>query len=170
MLTTSFLYLFYYYFFNFTLQKCAINIWQDFFRSESFQELLCAIFFSPMDLTHICYIQQQIRRDVLLRFFAEDSHQSAEEYINANDVITFCLDLMNKMRRNLINLRWNLIKYIQFDGFIIQMWRWWWWRENNRNVAVVVVVVEGKQQKCGGGGGGGGKTIEMRRRKREKWE
>ena len=25
---------------------------------------------------------------------------------------------MNKMRRNLINLRWNLIKYIQFDGFI----------------------------------------------------
>ena len=52
---------------------------------------------------------------------------------------------MNKMRRNLINLRWNLIKYIQFDGFIIQMWRWWWWRENNRNVAVVVVVVEGKQ-------------------------
>ena len=40
------------------------------------------------------------------------------EYINANDVITFCLDLMNKMRRNLINLWWNLIKYIQFDGFI----------------------------------------------------
>ena len=25
---------------------------------------------------------------------------------------------MNKMRRNLINVRWNLIKYIQFDGFI----------------------------------------------------
>ena len=25
---------------------------------------------------------------------------------------------MNKMRRNLINLRWNLIKYIQFDGLI----------------------------------------------------
>ena len=23
-----------------------------------------------------------------------------------------------EMRRNLINLRWNLIKYIQFDGFI----------------------------------------------------
>ena len=25
---------------------------------------------------------------------------------------------MNKIRKNLINLRWNLIKYIQFDGFI----------------------------------------------------
>ena len=25
---------------------------------------------------------------------------------------------MNKMRWILINLRWNLIKYIQFDGFI----------------------------------------------------
>ena len=25
---------------------------------------------------------------------------------------------MNKMRRNLINLQWNLIKYIPFDGFI----------------------------------------------------
>ena len=48
-------------FFNFTLQKCAINIRQDFFRSESFQELLCAIFFfSPMDLTHICYIQSTL--------------------------------------------------------------------------------------------------------------
>ena len=34
------------------------------------------------------------------------------------DVIGYCLHLMNKMRRNLINLRWNLIKYIQFDGFI----------------------------------------------------
>ena len=32
-------------FFNFTLQKCAINIWQDFFRSVSVHELLCAIFF-----------------------------------------------------------------------------------------------------------------------------
>ena len=31
---------------------------------------------------------------------------------------TFCLDLMNKMLWYLINLRWNLIKYIQFDGFI----------------------------------------------------
>ena len=38
--------------------------------------------------------------------------------INANDVITFCLDLMNKMLWYLINLRWNLIKYIQFDVFI----------------------------------------------------
>ena len=46
--------------FNFTLQKCAINIWQDFFPSESFHELLCAIFFSPMDLTHICYIQSTL--------------------------------------------------------------------------------------------------------------
>ena len=33
-------------------------------------------------------------------------------------VIAFCLDLMNKMLWYLINLRWNLIKYIQFDGFI----------------------------------------------------
>ena len=33
------------------------------------------------------------------------------EYINVADVIGYCLDLMNKIRR-------NLIKYIQFDGFI----------------------------------------------------
>ena len=45
MLITSLLYLFYYYFFNFTLQKCAIDIWQDFFRSVSVHELLCAIVF-----------------------------------------------------------------------------------------------------------------------------
>ena len=32
-------------FFNFKLQKCAINIWQDFFRSVSVHELLCAIVF-----------------------------------------------------------------------------------------------------------------------------
>ena len=56
MLTTSFLYSFCYYFFNFTLQKCAINIWQDFFRSESFQELLCAIFFFSNGFdTHLLY-------------------------------------------------------------------------------------------------------------------
>ena len=43
-------------FFNFTLQKCAINIWQDFFRSESFQELLCAIFFFSNGFdTHLLY-------------------------------------------------------------------------------------------------------------------
>ena len=34
------------------------------------------------------------------------------------DAIGYCLDLMNKMLWYLINLRWNLIKYIQFDGFI----------------------------------------------------
>ena len=61
---------------------------------------------------------QQYRAHRINLFFATDSHQSAKEYINANDAITFCLDLMNKMRRNLINLQWNLIKCIQFDGFI----------------------------------------------------
>ena len=29
----------------------------------------------------------------------------AQEYLNANDVITFCLDLMSKRRRNLIKIR-----------------------------------------------------------------
>ena len=38
-------------------------------------------------------------------FFAGESHYLAGKYINANDVITFCLHLMNKMRRNLIKIR-----------------------------------------------------------------
>ena len=42
MLTTS---LFYNYFFNLTLQKCAINISQNFLRRESFHELPCTTFF-----------------------------------------------------------------------------------------------------------------------------
>ena len=37
--------------------------------------------------------------------FAGESHYLAGEYINANDVITFCLHLRNKMRRNLIKIR-----------------------------------------------------------------
>ena len=35
-------------------------------------------------------------------FFAEKSHELVGEYINADDVIAFCLYLVNKMRRNLI--------------------------------------------------------------------
>ena len=34
-------------------------------------------------------------------FFAAKSHQLVGEYINADDVIAFCLHLVNKMRRNL---------------------------------------------------------------------
>ena len=40
-----------------------------------------------------------------LSFLAEESHQLADEYINAVDVIPFCFYLMNKMRRNLIKIR-----------------------------------------------------------------
>ena len=40
------------------------------------------------------------------------------EYINADDVIAFCLDFMNKMRRNLIKVCVEYIKYNWFDGFI----------------------------------------------------
>ena len=47
-------------FFNFTLQKCAINNWQDFFRSESFQELLCAIFFFLQWIWHTFAIYSQL--------------------------------------------------------------------------------------------------------------
>ena len=35
-------------------------------------------------------------------FFAGESHYLAGEYINADDVIAFCLYLMSKMRRDLI--------------------------------------------------------------------
>ena len=44
--TTSLLYLFYYYFLILLFKNMrSCNIWQDFFRSESFHELLCAIVF-----------------------------------------------------------------------------------------------------------------------------
>ena len=38
------------------------------------------------------------------------------EYINADDIIGYCLDLMNKMRRNLINLRWNTLSITGLTG------------------------------------------------------
>ena len=63
MLTFSLLYLFYYYFFNFTLQKCAINIWQDFFRSVSVHELLCGIvFFSNGFEINLLYSQLSLNK------------------------------------------------------------------------------------------------------------
>ena len=44
--TTSLLYLFYYYFLILLFKNMrSCNIWQDFFRSESFHELLCTIVF-----------------------------------------------------------------------------------------------------------------------------
>ena len=44
--TTSLLYLFYYYFLILLFKNVrSCYIWQDFFRSESFHELLCAIVF-----------------------------------------------------------------------------------------------------------------------------
>ena len=44
--TTSLLYLFYYYFLILLFKNVrSCNIWQDFFRSESFHELLCAVVF-----------------------------------------------------------------------------------------------------------------------------
>ena len=57
------------------------------------------------------------------------------------DVIGYCLDVMIKMRRDLIKIR---SCGGGGGGKTIEMWWWWWWwwRENNRNV---VVVEEGKQ-------------------------
>ena len=40
-----------------------------------------------------------------LSCFPQESHELAQEYINADDVIAFCLYLMNEMRRNLIKIR-----------------------------------------------------------------
>ena len=51
--------------------------------------------------------QQQYRRDVLGPFFEQESHKREQENIKVADVIGFCIDLMNKMRRILINLRQN---------------------------------------------------------------
>ena len=74
MLTTSnktnviALYLFYYYFFHFTLQKCAINIWQDFFLSVSVHELLCAIvFFSNGFEINFLYSQLSLNKHLFRR-------------------------------------------------------------------------------------------------------
>ena len=74
MLTTSnktnviALYLFYYYFFHFTLQKCAINIWQDFFRSVSVHELFCAIvFFSNGFEINLLYSQLSLNKHLFRR-------------------------------------------------------------------------------------------------------
>ena len=44
-------------------------------------------------------------RDVLGPFFEQESHKREQEYINVADVIGYCIDLMNKMRWILTNLR-----------------------------------------------------------------
>ena len=55
-------------FFNFTLQKCAINIWQDFFRSVSVHELLCAIFFFSNGFEiHLLYSQLSLNKHLFRR-------------------------------------------------------------------------------------------------------
>ena len=55
-------------FFNFKLQKCAINIWQDFFRSVSVHELLCAIgFFSNGFEIHLLYSQLALNKHLFRR-------------------------------------------------------------------------------------------------------
>ena len=45
------------------------------------------------------------RRDRINLFFALESHELEGEWINADDVITFCFYLMNKIHRNLIKIR-----------------------------------------------------------------
>ena len=40
------------------------------------------------------------------------------EHSNADDVLAFCLYLMNKMHRNLINVCVEYIKHNRFDGLI----------------------------------------------------
>ena len=55
-------------FFSFALQKCAINIWQDFFISVSFHELLCAIvFFSNGFEIHLLYSQLSLNKHLFRR-------------------------------------------------------------------------------------------------------
>ena len=55
-------------FFNFTLQKCAINIWQDFVRSVSVHELLCAIvFFSNGFEINLPYCQLSLNKHLFRR-------------------------------------------------------------------------------------------------------
>ena len=44
--------------------------------------------------------------DVLLRFCAREFHQLAGEHINADDVMTFCLYPMNKIRRSCASFSW----------------------------------------------------------------
>ena len=44
-------------------------------------------------------------KDRLGLFFGQESRYLPEEYINADDVIAFCIYLMNKMRGNLIEIR-----------------------------------------------------------------
>ena len=46
------------------------------------------------------------------------------QFINANDVIAFCLYLMNKMRRNLIKIRsWAILKWFS-SYFKIGKYHW----------------------------------------------
>ena len=55
-------------FFDFTLQKCAINIWQDFFRSVSVHELLFAIvFFSNGFEINLLYSQLSLNKHLFRR-------------------------------------------------------------------------------------------------------
>ena len=55
-------------FFSFTLQKCAINIWQDFFISVSFHELLCAIVFFPNGFEiNLLYSQLSLNKHLFRR-------------------------------------------------------------------------------------------------------
>ena len=47
-------------------------------------------------------MERCIKVGTVTPFFAAKSHQLVGEYINADDIIAFCLYLVNKMRRNLI--------------------------------------------------------------------
>ena len=50
------------------LWKCVINVWQDFFRSESFHELLCAIvFFSNGFEINLLYSQLSLNKHLFRR-------------------------------------------------------------------------------------------------------
>ena len=61
-----------------------------------------------------CRQQKWYGRDRLGFFFAGKSHYLAGEYVNANDVIAFCLYLMNKMQRNLIKI-WSCAIFKWFN-------------------------------------------------------
>ena len=45
----------------------------------------------------------EVCRDRITCFLEVESHQCEVEYINVDDVIAFCLNFINKMRRNLIS-------------------------------------------------------------------
>ena len=93
------------------------------FADEFAYVLLCrAICFSKVRFSLAFYLRNLVFFSSIggtgySRCLRRNFINSAQEYINVNDVITFCLYLMNKMRRNLIKIRSCAI--FQMDDVIV---------------------------------------------------